>query len=105
MGFYSKKSLVTGSSVIKKLRGRRTLRLNVTYLVLNRCRWNSGLVRLLISPDNKVWMEDGAWLEVPPGKLIAIVPNTFAAYSTVEYKSKHPATKVRLTIWLQMNTP
>lgn len=78
---------------------------NISYFVFNHSFTNAVLIRILISPDGKIWMNDGLEIEVSPRELITLVPNYFGKYATLEYKSKSRCREARLDIWFQMTRP
>jgi len=78
---------------------------NISYYVFNKCFCNQAVVQVLISPDRKVWTNDGLEIEVKPRELIILVPNYFSKYSTVAYKSAKPCHPAKLDIWFQMIRP
>lgn len=77
---------------------------NISYFVSNQTS-NPAIVRILISPDGKVWMNDGLEVEVCPKETVTLIPNYFSKYCTLEYKSKNRFHASELTIWFQMTRP
>lgn len=78
---------------------------NISYFIHNKSSSKTAEVKLMTSPDGKVWMQDGLNVEVPGGQLVTLVPNYFSKYTTLEYRSKNPYSPTTLDIWFQMTRP
>lgn len=78
---------------------------NISYFVFNHSFTNPAIVRILISPDSKIWLADGLEIQVQPRETAVLVPNYFSRYSTLEYRSKGSCHPVKLDIWFQMTRP
>lgn len=78
---------------------------NISYFVHNKSYRHAAIVQIQISPDGKVFMEDGLEILVPPRQLMTLVPNYFSKYSTLQYKSETLSESVPLSIWFQMTRP
>jgi len=104
--FVNYKVTVVTRDYYKKTQTRRvSFGKNISYFVYNRCYHNAAVVRMLISPDRKVWMEDGLEIEVGPRELVTLAPNYFSKYMALEYKSKRHCHQAELDIWFQMTRP
>ncbi|GEM_PF-4184389 len=104
--FVNFKQVVVTSDLYRKTRTRRvSFGQNISYFVYNRCHHNSAVVRLLVSPNRKLSMDDGLEIEVRPRELITLVPNYFSKYMALEYKSKRNCYPTVLDIWFQMTRP
>lgn len=77
---------------------------NISYFISNQIS-NPALVRILISPDGKAWIDDGVEVEVPPKETVILVPNYISKFCTLEYKSKCSSHPAKLSIWFQMTRP
>ncbi len=104
--FVNFKTTVTTADYYKKIKTYRvSFAQNISYFVYNRSYTDSAVVRVMVSPDGKVWMADGMEIEVRPRELMILVPNYFSKYSTLEYKAKKRCHPVKMDIWFQMTRP
>lgn len=104
--FVNYKEIVITGNGGKRLKTRKVaFAANVSYFVYNQSFINPALVRIMVSPDGRVWMADGLKVEVNPGGLAVLVPNYFSKYLTLEYKSGHNDCPATLSVWFQMTRP
>jgi len=104
--FVNYKQVVTTAKAYKRIKTYKVaFSLNCSCFVYNQSYTRSAVVRIMISPDKKVWMADGGEVEVDPRELLALTPNYFSKYLRLEYKSKRPDYPAKLTVWFQMTRP
>lgn len=71
-----------------------------TYFVYNTSE-NPVIVKLLISPGDDLWIEDGNEIILDAGKTVALVPYLFSQYSRLSYKNKDAGKGANITVWFE----
>ncbi|GAB4272817.1 DUF6385 domain-containing protein [Thermincola ferriacetica] len=95
----------TGDTYQRLKKYRTSFASNISFFISNRPNGNTAIARILVSPDGNVWSEDSPETEIQPGSTTLLVPNFWAKYITVAYKSKSPSQPTTLDIWVQLTRP